>query len=388
MITNVPDFLTRAVTLIALGVEEKRLLQEKSPEAYPVSLILRRGMSMFLAASLHVGHASPDLFHLASETAFFDSFLTRPVSSWFDCWDHDILEALRVKDLPFYDCGPLAERISLRNAVYVPSEDCASFLDSRNLTITSSIPRNAAEEIDEFLVYEKLRALEQEDYVAVRRFLIGHPILEKQDWLQLHLQYAGRDEVLSCFSSAYERIPGSAHVCPVCGWTLQRGDHGLFCQSRSCVEPAPDISSLRPLLPGQDLRRLRLGVMRFIAWPGRLELDIADICAENSLSYDLWPDLDRYDIRIRFSDGAFWAIDAKAYRNPSHLRSYIEDRGRFPCEAFEKAFFAVPDLALKGQRNYTTLVNRALADQENVTCVSLGTLKAQIQIRMKEVHHI
>ena len=171
---------------------------------------------------------------------------------------------------------------------------------------------------DERILYEKIITLSQEDYCRVRRYIIEHPIITLEDRRTMSLELAG------------------------------------------------------------DLYRLKKGIMRYFAAPGKLELEIAAFCEKKELRWALWPQMDRYDVEIRFPDGDIWEIDAKAYRNPIALRTKIQNDGGFPSGDYARGYFAIPNEYTVNQRNYTAIINCVLKDQKNVECVTLKTLKTAI----------
>lgn len=74
--------------------------------------------------------------------------------------------------------------------------------------------------------------------------------------------------------------------------------------------------------------------------------------------------MDQYDVKVQFSDGAIWEIDAKAYRNPIALRTKILNDSEFPTGDYERGYYVVPDEYTKTQNNYTAIVNRALENRK------------------------
>ena len=134
----------------------------------------------------------------------------------------------------------------------------------------------------------------------------------------------------------------------------------------------------------RSVYRLKKGIMRYFAIPGKLEIEIASFCEKNNLEYSLWPYMDRYDIEIVFPDNSKWEIDAKAYSNPISLRSKIKKDGGFPSGDYQKGFYVVPNECKRRITNYTNIVNICLSGQKNVICVTLSKIKALIKAKLGE----
>lgn len=232
---------------------------------------------------------------------------------------------------------------------------------------------------DERILYEKIITLSQEDYCRVRRYIIEHPIITLEDRRAMSLELADDPMARDAFQFAYEEITEECYRCPRCGWTMMQGKYGYSCHSTHCTDTLPELTDEMKLdSSAGDLYRLKKGVMRYFAAPGKLELEIAVFCEKKKLRWALWPQMDRYDVEIRFPDGDIWEIDAKAYRNPIALRTKIQNDGGFPSGDYARGYFVIPSEYTVNQRNYTAIINRVLKDQKNVECVTLKTLKTAI----------
>lgn len=64
--------------------------------------------------------------------------------------------------------------------------------------------------------------------------------------------------------------------------------------------------------------------MRYMCLPGQLELKIQKIAEKCGCGAELWPDRDKYDVKITLPDGQVWAIDAKTHRNPYMLKRALK----------------------------------------------------------------
>lgn len=360
-------FLRKAFALIAKGLIEKEKLLVKEPARYPYSKTFQHGINMFLTASVQAG--SNTAARCADEHAFLEHYITLPVADWFQDWTAESLERLNLADEPFYDCEALAYRVGA--AMYLPSSECYDFL--------KTVDSDLVDGTDEKALYEKMAELKQELYCRVRRFIIENPIITMEERRNMSLELAADKAARDAFQFAYEEIPEDCYRCPSCGWTMTAGKYGFHCHSKHCTDTLPKLTEEMKLDTSTgELFRLKRGVMRYFAAPGKLELEIADFCEKKKLRWVLWPQMDRYDVEIQFSDGETWEIDAKAYRNPLSLRAKIQNDGGFPEGEYARGYYAVPTEYTKTQQNYTAVVNRALEKQKNVKCVTMHSLKEAI----------
>lgn len=168
---------------------------------------------------------------------------------------------------------------------------------------------------------------------------------------------------------------------------MTHGKYGYTCHSSHCTDTIPNLTADMKLdVSGGGLYRLKKGIMRYFAAPGKLELDIAAFCKKKNIHWALWPQLDRYDVEIQFSDGEVWEIDAKSYRNPIALRTKILNDNGFPTGDYARGYYVIPNEYTANQKNYTAIINRALKNQENVTCVTLKALKTEITKKEAACH--
>jgi hypothetical protein len=374
-------FMRKSVTLIAKGMTEKKELLQKDPSRYPYSKVLHRGMRMFLAASQWAGFR--DVMKYANEASFLSHFITKPIREWFDEWEPEAIDRLKLQEEPFYNYGPFAYQRA--GNVYTPSSDCYEFLETQDSDIMDGT--------DERVLHEKMRNLNQEAYCRVRRYLIEHPIITLEDRRTMSLELADDSAAIKSFQFAYEEIKEikkakeTIYRCPRCGWTMVHRKYGYSCHSPHCIIPLPVLTDEMKLdTSAGDFYRLKKGVMRYFSAPGKLELEIAAFCEKEKLRWALWPQMDRYDVEVQFPDGEIWEIDAKAYRNPIFLRAKIQNDNGFPEGNYARGYFVVPSEYTTNQQNYTAIINRALKNQKNVKCVTLRALKSEITRKERACH--
>lgn len=366
-------FMRKSIALIAKGLIEKEQLLEKEPKRYPYSKAMQHGINMFLVASQW---AESDIaFTYNNESDFLSYFITKPIKEWFDTWKRCYVEKLHLKEEPLYSCEGFAYQSS--DNMYMASTECHDFLDSQDNDIMNGM--------DERILYEKLIQLSQNDYCVVRKYIIEHPIITHEQWSDMSSKLADNKAAVEAFRFAYEKIPSDEnweyYRCPKCGWTMKHGKFGDVCYSEYCIEELNLTNDMKLDISADEYYRLKKGIMRYFAAPGKLELEIAKFCEKNKLYYELWPQMDRYDIEIHFSDGEIWEIDAKVYRNPINLRTKIQNDNGFPSGDYTRGYFVIPTEYTKPIRNYTQIINKVLKNQENVKCVNFYKLKQEIKIK-------
>ena len=225
--------LQKAFAFIAKGLVEKEKLLKDTPNRYPYSRDLQRGINMFLAACLELGGMCEDTFKYADESSFLAHYICKPICEWFNDWDKNVLQSVKINEQPFYEYGPFAFRRGKTN-LYTPTEECIEFLNTQE--------RNIIEGTDEHALYEKIIRLSQEDYVKVREYIIEHPVITVDDRRAFLLEYADNTIAKDAFNLAYEQFEERYTRCPACGWTMTENDYGVSCVSEYCLKHLPDIS--------------------------------------------------------------------------------------------------------------------------------------------------
>lgn len=365
------DYTTirKAMILIGQGLVEKDSSLREHLNRYPYSPKFLHGINLFLAAGYQLGGTGTDLFRYADEASFCARFLCKPISDWFQDWHLTEQERLKLKEEPFFAYEPFA--YNTKKNAYAPSEECLEFLHSQDA--------NPIEGTDQRVLYEKIMQLEQKDYSGIRKLLIENPILSQDTLREYKMNYADNPTATETLGFAYETFDQNAFRCPICGWTMTKGENGMQRHPWHFEDTEPVLTEKDRINRSDGpILRLKRGIMRYLAQPGKLELEIAAYCEKKSLQYTLWPQMDRFDVEIQFSDGEIWEIDAKAYRNPRHLRSTIENEGGFPSGDYRWGYYVVPTEYTRNQSNYTKVVSKAFTDQKNVSCVSLSELKKEI----------
>lgn len=167
-------------------------------------------------------------------------------------------------------------------------------------------------------------------YTKFRRFIIEHPILSERELIDAKGLFGLGVGLSDLLEECYELAPrcyeldGNFYACPYChAMTSVYGGHAIA--NPSCNRcPAGRRLKKKVKLP-DNILKLKRGIERFWFYPGRAEIRLYRKLAELGLEVELYPSCDRYDLRIRFSDGEVWALDLKDYANPYLLAKRLGD---------------------------------------------------------------
>ena len=272
----------RMFACVAFGLHSK--LNAEDEEHYMAGLLFRQGVNLYARLALQYygdDAARLEYVNAINETSMILKNCTSPVREWFVGWKPDALEAL--EKLPFYHLDALVICSGVKNA-YLLSGECEDFLNASEKDLTS---------IEEHIVYDKMKELPQELYVDMRRFLIEHPLLSKLDRIEFLVDRNNDSALIEVVKEAYDPIPADVYICPNCGWTLSMNGRQPVCCHRDCMEK---VSSMRGELKtvGKEFDwRLKKGVMRYICYPGRAELELKEAGEKLGLAVELWPERDR-----------------------------------------------------------------------------------------------
>ena len=353
---------------IAFGLQEK--LRRPNPEEYKYGLLLRQGINMFSALAVEFSGIRGDALRAylisLNETEMICKVFTRPVHEWFNGWDEEILYAL--KNTCFWDIGPLIYLDEVERT-YTLTGECLDYLDSMETDLVS---------IDEHIVFDLMKQLSQDNYVYVRKFIIEHPLLTDLERKNFLLHFNNEQIIMDLVELAYEQTPEETYCCPNCSWTMTFKGLQPLCCHRDCVE-IPIVKEKCRRVDSEHNYRLKKGVMRYICYPGKAELEIEQICRELNIKSELWPELDRYDIKIIFDNGACWGIDAKTYSNPYFLSKSIENDSHFRDANIDNGYYVIPDKIVKRTGGYLKICGAALSKDKKFKCISLSTLKKMIK---------
>lgn len=353
------------VRLIACGLYEKRQCNDK----YSYSSKLFAGINRL--AALAAVNEQYDMLSDLHECAFIENYAVKPVKTWFEGWNSYFVKMVEKFDL--YHTNALIELSE--NHRYTLTDDCVDL-------ITDS-EKDYVNDLEQRYIYTLLTNLPNELYVAVRRFIVENPICAVEKMSEFKMEHCQDFKMINkIFSEAYENVPNWSYVCPKCGWTMTFYGAQAQCCNKSCLKNIPKKDDLKPLRFQDGNWRLRHGVMRYMCLPGQLELKIQKIAEKCGCGAELWPDRDKYDVKITLPDGQVWAIDAKTHRNPYMLKKSIEKDYVFTHTKAQKVFYVVPDDCLTDYPDYCKICNDALASSfpdSIAKCVSMRIFSKELK---------
>ncbi|MGL4742227.1 MAG: hypothetical protein ACRC41_15780 [Sarcina sp.] len=246
-------------------------------------------------------------------------------------------------------------------------------------------------DLEQKQVYGLMKKLDQEQYVFVRMFIIENPIINfsQKNLFNKKAKDLKIDEetIIKLIETAYEEIPKNSNTsCGYCKWTVTTDlDGSKVCVDSRCKLETNSFMDVSSIEDARMSLRLTPGVMRFISLPGKLELDIAEMCKKLKLEYKLWPNKDAYDIKIELKNGRSLAIDAKDYKNPFMLATNFMsmESGISFGEDCEERYIVVPDSVNDKKVDYCDVVNSALQkNSKGIKCIKISEL---FEILIKEV---
>ena len=367
------QLLRKAVTLIAFGLLDKEKLLKENPRQYPYSGTLQHGMNLFLAGAVRLG-VLKDAFCYADEATFLAHYICLPVAKWFDGWMIDERTKRVLQEEPYYGLDALAYQED--ENIYLPTRDCMEYLDSQDTDLIDGT--------DERKLYEMLKALGQTQYVALRKYIIMHPVISIDELRTQRLKICESPGAREALTFAYEQVTEDSYYCPHCGWTLAKAKYGYRGCSQECKNVAHLLTDEMKIDRTRDFYRLKKGIMRYFSLPGKLEIDIAEECRKNGIEYELWPQMDKYDIALCYSDGERWVVDAKAFHSPLVLREKIRNDGGFPEGEYDRGWYVIPDSL--SHQHYENIINKVLVDhQPKVRCVSFQAFRRKLRKKKGQV---
>lgn len=154
-------------------------------------------------------------------------------------------------------------------------------------------------------------------YTTFRQALIEpkNRTLTKLGLVQMGLRFVG-DGLQKHITEAYSPAPiaalfGNEYLCcKRCG-NLMLPDHRgePQCENERCGGKGCEVG--RHMSLADEPVWLKRPLRRYIVDPGLAELDLKHKLEKRGLLVQLWPDFDKYDLRVTAQDGRVWLVDVK-----------------------------------------------------------------------------
>jgi hypothetical protein len=357
--------LASGLTTISQAVASGKLLQVPYPVAW------QRGMNILAVECLIRGIVPP------SHTLEALAWCRQPVASW----PLHFAETTRLYDQPLLEDDQ-------------PSELCRE--------LARGLPAGEAElELSERWILTVQQTAARQGlaggYVAVRRYLVEHPVVEPEELLAASLNPQMAPFVAE-IQEMYEEVPstvveqGQIYLCGFCGWTLERRHDRLQCGDPRCRTLTANFTrdtQTRAWNPQLPLLRVRRAIRRYVVAPGIYEVSTARRLAALGVEVALWPNYDQYDLRITFDEGEVWGVDVKDWRYPHLLARHIEtalaETEEGASGPLGRIIYAVPDERAQETRTYLPLL-RGVLRRPGVEIWTLSELIEAVRER-KQVPH-
>lgn len=176
-------------------------------------------------------------------------------------------------------------------------------------------------------VSEKDAETAQQEYVLLRRFLIERPYTTTEALRKTfgRSKYATPAKAGEFYNNPI-RETQSIWVCNRCGPLDYRHGQLRGVKPSVCNDHRKELSYVHKLKSQRDWRRLKHGLHLRVCIPGIPEVELfealealCDTGVPGLIQVELYPGLDRYDLRLQFSDSSVWAVDVKDYPDPTKL---------------------------------------------------------------------
>ncbi|MDJ0661618.1 MAG: hypothetical protein QNJ42_19345 [Crocosphaera sp.] len=246
-----------------------------------------------------------------------------------------------------------------------PSEECEDYASEYSLSLEidnnqSYIPRLMETIQKDDLPYQT--------YTIFRRFIAENPFPSEFDIASLLDKYPEIEEVKDLLEEAYQDAPPQSYdmpLCKKCGGYLDCAAKGI----EGCCEPLDEKIYKAPILD----------TVYCLIRPSLIELRLEKIIKEMGLEVELWPELDKADLKITFPNGKIWAIDAKDWVSATKLARQLSEDG-IPDIGQCKSFFVVPDYRFKKLQDKAIFKSKY---QENIPLISESDLIKRIKKELK-----
>lgn len=347
----------KMIIAAACGAAEK----EKSNETYFCSNKLVHSMNIFAANAYK--YANTKVLSRMHEQFYIENYLTKSVAEWFEGWDEKFV--VTVSNYALYNTAALVE-LSMNRTFYTTYE-CDDLINDKNSDIFG--------DLEQGFVYKKMTQLSDDEYSLVRSFIIERPVCSAENLRSFKMKYPNRSDIAQILEFSYQTMPADVYKCPTCGWTMSFHGKQAYCCNRSCVKGVVTRDSLERFDESISYR-LKRGIMRYFAIPGKIELKIKNISETLGAKAELWPDKDKYDIKIIFPNGLIWAIDAKTNVNPYTLAKAISnDISFFGVQADEK-YYVILDELCENNKLYCEICNEKALN--GIKCITFNKLKSML----------
>jgi hypothetical protein len=242
-------------------------------------------------------------------------------------------------------------------------------------------------------------------YAAARRFIVENCFTYPSE-IRRFVPHSYREIVQQMYEAAAtydERLNFDNHYweCPACG-ALNVDANGQLnsVKPSACLRRCPGSTGWHKLERDSKRLVLKLGLQKRTFIPGKEEIRLFDWLRndvqpnqDHLQKITLYPGVDRYDIRLEFTDGQVWAVDIKDYRDPLTLGKQIKE----PPSSFSydqrlrwtRFFYVVPDYRQQDHPGYCSKAQREAGLESystaKVALVTVSQFKNQAEHKLWEL---
>ena len=341
---------TESFDYLLMGIKEYL----DSKQKYPYPDLLHHGMN---ALSLEIKKS----VSFPKTMQGFLTLLEQPVQDWCpEKWIPPEFDG----DFGLLDVGSLSEEA---NDYYF-----------ERLKELDNIPKNAStktkqEAIDNAkftTIFNRLRDVyvndnpdkAQQEYLKFRPFLIFNQYATAKDIRKSfrRTKYVSPEEVGELYEECEE--DKDYWYCDRCGILTEKNGQLKGLKPRLCGNHHENLSYVHRVKWEVGLRRIKDGIQQRVCFPGIPELNLYSALEELKAEHSdylqevrLYPAIDRYDIQLRFSDDAVWAIDFKDVRDPYRLAKDLKALYGEGSLRYDESFYVISDRCVANHLDYTKI---------------------------------
>ena len=260
----------------------------------------------------------------------------------------------------------------------------------------SALRNRLFRELQEDLIraYRSGEKVAQQEYVLLRRFLIENPFTTNK---------ALRETFLSCkvlklpkIGDLYEAISALESNSPVwkcdrCGPLTLEYEQLKGAKPSVCCDHRKSMDTVHEVLPEKGLRRLSQGPHLQVLIPGVPELELFSLldglCHEVQPGLnrvELYPEIDCYDLQLRFSDDTVWAVDVKDYPNPWNLKDELKPLYGAGALRYDEGLYVVPQAYLRQKPEYLIQAQSGI-DMKGMQLMGTDAFGSKVRAKIKQL---
>ncbi|GAA6618422.1 hypothetical protein [Scytonema sp. NUACC26] len=203
----------------------------------------------------------------------------------------------------------------------------------------------------------------QQEYVLLRRFLIENKFTTHEQLSKVFskTRYISTEEVGELYEDCKPHEP--YWCCDYCGALVEKYGKLRGIKPSICNDHRKQLPHVHRISWQPGLRQIERGIHWRVSLPG-----IPEICLFQKLEklhqeypeylcdVQLWPGIDRYDLKLHFGDESVWGVDIKDYRNPYDLAPKLTQIYSEGNLRHDKSFYVIPNHHLRRREDYIKIL--------------------------------